>query len=42
VRQPVIEDTVFGFRAAGVALLSNLSMERGAIMGWDPKGMKLA
>ena len=40
-RQPVVEDAVFGFRAAGAALLSNLSMERGAIVGWDPEAMKL-
>jgi predicted dehydrogenase len=40
-RQPVVEDAVFGFRAAGAALLSNLSMERGAIVNWDPDAMKL-
>jgi hypothetical protein len=40
-RQPVVEDAVFGFRAAGAALLSNLSMERGAVVGWDPDTMKL-
>ena len=40
-RQPVVEDAVFGFRAAGAALLSNLSMERGAVVGWDPDAMKL-
>ena len=28
-RQPVVEDAVFGYRAAGAALLSNLSIERG-------------
>lgn len=39
-RQPV-EDATFGFRAAGAALLSNRSIERGAAIGWDPKGMKL-
>jgi hypothetical protein len=39
-KQPV-EDAVFGFRAAGAALLSNLSMERGAIVGWDPDAMKI-
>ncbi|MGB7264628.1 MAG: Gfo/Idh/MocA family oxidoreductase [Terracidiphilus sp.] len=39
-KQPV-EDATFGFRAAGAALLSNLSMERGAIVGWDPDAMKL-
>jgi predicted dehydrogenase len=40
-RQPVVEDAVFGFRAAGAALLSNLSIERSAVVGWDPKAMKL-
>ena len=41
-RKPVVEDAVFGFRAAGAALLSNVSMERGAVVGWDPEAMKLA
>jgi predicted dehydrogenase len=41
-RQPVVEDAVFGFRAAGAALLSNLSMEKGAVVKWDPDAMKLA
>jgi predicted dehydrogenase len=40
-RQPVVEDAVFGYRAAGAALLSNLSIERGAVVGWDPDRMKL-
>lgn len=40
-RQPVVEDAVFGFRAAGAALLSNLSYDRGAIVHWDPEAMKL-
>ena len=40
-RKPVVEDAVFGFRAAGAALLSNLSMERGTIAHWDPEEMKL-
>ena len=40
-RQPVVEDAVFGFRAAGAALLSNLSIDRGAVMKWDPDAMKL-
>jgi predicted dehydrogenase len=39
-KQPV-EDAVFGYRAAGAALLSNLSMEREAIVKWDPDAMKL-
>jgi predicted dehydrogenase len=40
-RRPVVEDSVFGFRAAGAALLSNLSMERGEVVKWDPDSMKL-
>ncbi len=40
-RKAPVEDAVFGFRAAGAALLSNLSMERGAIVSWDPDAMKL-
>ena len=40
-RKPVVEDPVFGFRAAGAALLSNLSIERGAVVRWDPDAMKL-
>ena len=41
-RKPVVEDAVFGFRAAGAALLSNLSMERGEIVKWNPDAMKLS
>ena len=40
-RQPVVEDAVFGYRASGAALLSNLSYERDAIVKWDPEAMKL-
>ncbi len=40
-RQPVVEDAVFGFRAAGAALLSNLSYEQGKVVDWDPVEMKL-
>ena len=40
-RKPLVEDAVFGFRAAGAALLSNLSMERGQVVNWDPDAMKL-
>jgi predicted dehydrogenase len=40
-RQPVVEDPVFGFRAAGTALLSNLSYERGQAVHWDAEEMKL-
>ncbi len=41
-RKPVVEDAVFGFRAAGAALLSNLSIERDAVVKWNPDSMKLA
>jgi predicted dehydrogenase len=40
-RQPVVEDGVFSYRAAGAALLANLSMERGTVVHWDPDAMKL-
>ncbi len=40
-REPVVEDAVFGFRAAGAALLSNLSYERGVVVRWDPEAMKV-
>ena len=40
-RQPVVEDAVFGFRAAGAALLSNRSYFSGKIEHWDPETMKL-
>jgi predicted dehydrogenase len=41
-RKPVVEDAAFGFRAAGAALLSNLSLEKGQVIHWDPNAMKLA
>jgi predicted dehydrogenase len=40
-RKPVVEDAVFGYRAAGAALLSNLSIQRGEVVKWDPEAMKL-
>jgi predicted dehydrogenase len=40
-RNPVVEDPVFGFRAAGAALLANVSFERRSIVEWDPGEMKL-
>jgi len=40
-KQPV-EDATFGFRAAGAALLSNLSLEKGSVIHWNPEAMKLA
>lgn len=40
-RKPVVEDAVFGYRAAGAALLAKLSIERGAVVHWDPEAMRL-
>ena len=40
-RKPVVEDAVFGFRAAGAALLANESYQRDAVVHWDPVGMKM-
>ena len=40
-RKAVVEDATFGFRAAGAALLSNLSMEHGRVIKWDPNAMKV-
>jgi predicted dehydrogenase len=40
-RQPVVEDATFGFRAAGAALLSNLSYDKGTVVHWDPEAMKV-
>jgi predicted dehydrogenase len=39
-RKPVIEDAVFGFRAAAPALLSNDSYFEGRPIAWDPETMK--
>ncbi len=36
----MVEDAVFGFRAAGAALLSNVSLERGTVVNWNPYAMK--
>jgi predicted dehydrogenase len=41
-RKPVIEDAVFGFRAAGPALLSNISYFEERVCRWDPEAMKMA
>ena len=38
-RQEPVEDAVFGYRAAGAALLSNLSVERGQVVNWNPDEM---
>jgi len=39
--KPVLEDAVFGFRAAGPALLSNKSYFEKSTLGWDPEEMKV-
>jgi predicted dehydrogenase len=38
-RKPVVEDAVFGFRAAGPALLSNVSYFEERVCRWDPEAM---
>ena len=40
-RKPVVEDPVFGFRAAGPALLSNLSYFEQRVCIWNPETMTL-
>ena len=40
-RKPVVEDATFGFRAAGAALLANMSAERDSIIHWNPETMKI-
>ena len=38
-RRPVVEDAVFGFRAAGPALLANHSYFENRAIGWDAEKM---
>ena len=38
-RKPVVEDAVFGFRAAGAALLMNRSYFDSQVYGWNPETM---
>jgi len=40
-KDKIIEDPVFGLRAAGAALLANESYYKGAPVNWDPDTMKL-
>ena len=39
--KPIVEDPVFGFRAAAPCLASNESYFQKKIIGWDPINMKL-
>ena len=38
-REPVVEDAVFGFRAAGAALLANVSYFEDRLCKWNPETM---
>jgi len=40
-RKSVVEDPTFGFRAAGPAVLSNMSYFENRIVEWDPAAMKV-
>ena len=40
-RKPSVEDATFGFRAAGPALLSNVSYFEERVCRWDPDAMKM-
>ena len=40
--KPILEDALFGMRAAGPALCSNLSYFENRIVNWDPEKAKLA
>ena len=40
-RKPVVEDAVFGFRAAAPAVLSNTSYFGGRTVRWDPENMQV-
>ena len=37
---PIVEDASFGLRAAGPAVLCNLSQEQGRVIRWDPEAMR--
>jgi len=41
-RKPVVEDAVFGFRAAGAALLTNRSLFENQAYAWNPETMTIA
>ncbi len=39
--KPILEDAVFGLRAAGPSLACNLSADQNKALNWDPQNMKL-
>jgi predicted dehydrogenase len=41
-RKPVVEDAVFGFRAAGAALLTNKSLFENQAYAWNPETMSVS
>ncbi len=41
IRTPVVEDAVFGLRAAGPALMSNVSYFERRMVSWDPLSMQM-
>jgi len=41
-RKPVVEDAVFGFRAAGAALLTNRSLFDNQAYAWNPETMSIS
>ena len=40
-RKPFVEDGVYGFRAAGPALLANMSLAEGRAIQWNPETMRI-
>jgi hypothetical protein len=40
-RKPVVEDPTFGLRAAGPALMSNISCFEQRMVEWDPVNMRM-
>jgi predicted dehydrogenase len=40
-RKPVVEDALFGLRAAAPSLLCNMSYDKAQTIAWDPEGFKV-